>query len=94
MSLQRLQIRDQDIELVVGQVVVGHERAGFDGRRVFEPEANVVRVVFKDAAGKRAPTGEVGQVRPDLALRRSAVDGMTRLAGARLEELGTLGPRL
>src|ERR1700730_16934807 len=90
-SLQRLQIRDQDIELVVGQVIVGHERARLDGRRVLEPEANVVRSVLKDAAGKCSPTGEMGQVRPDLALCRGAVDRMTRLAGARLEELGTFG---
>ena len=47
-----------------------------------EPEPNVVRIVLKDAAGKRAPTGEMGQVRADLALCRGAVDGMTRLAAA------------
>src|SRR6266487_6349761 len=50
-----------------------------------------VRVVFKNVAGECASSCEVGQVWTDLALCRGAVDGVTRLARARLENWAPSG---
>src|SRR5438128_9480838 len=68
-SLQRLEIRDQRVDLVLCEPEVRHVRSGLDRRRIVQPVAEVAGVVLEGGARERGPAGEVRQVGADGPLR-------------------------
>src|SRR5581483_3489006 len=80
-SLQALEVGDQRIHVVVAEVQVRHERAGFDGRRILEPAGHVFRSVADDSRRQDGAAADVRQIRTNLALRYT-LHGVAADAGA------------
>src|SRR5690554_5278963 len=62
--IQRLQVRDYCIYLLVCQLHVRHQRPGFVFRRVLEPLGEVVRGISQNARAYRIARRKIREARP------------------------------
>src|SRR6266542_4443087 len=80
-SLQRHQVGDQRLHLLVGEPVVGHPRPRLHRGGVLQPPFQVGPVHGEDAAGEAVPAHQVREVRPAglrqrLVVQLGALDGV------------------
>src|SRR5438105_13554814 len=68
-SLERIQVGDQRVDLVLREVQVGHHRAGLGSGRIAQPGGQVLVVQVEGGAGERVPALQMGEVGPDDAGR-------------------------
>src|ERR1051325_2977689 len=82
---QRLEVRQQRLQVVRCERHHWHVVAGFDRLGVADPAGEVAARVLEGAGRERQSAREVGEVRADVAERLGAPNGMTRRARRFLE---------
>src|SRR3954463_14723843 len=84
-SAQRLQVREQRLQVLRVHGIRRHAVAGLDGLRVRYPSGEVSNIVRQRSRRDSLATGEVSQIRADARASIRPAYGVTHHAGTRGE---------
>src|SRR5271156_4533831 len=89
--LQRIEVSDDLVDLVIAQLHRRHKASRFDVVRILNPQLEIRRGIVGRSRSQRIPALEMGKVWPKLTIGGRATDHMATDAGLGLEDLPAFG---
>src|SRR5271168_5584230 len=87
--LERREVFRQRVQLGVAELHGGHKRAGLDGVRLLNPQAQICRSIVRGAGSDGVAAHKMRQVRAEAPIARSAPDSVAIDARGRFEDVAS-----